>query len=629
MDIHPNFPTNLSPAKKWTVLIDETGKYFTQDVFSNQIKEFEKGKCVALLVPEGCELPQLPTKWHAVDASQAEIEKNVETLLKSTCGILGISAEGLQPMNGDVWFSCIESLLDLILRLLPLEEYTELQLFVEQRGQVKPEHDLLLEKTCNDALHHLSRSFPDRAKKITIFPRIIKKDGHPWNGYVDTAAFLWGSPGQNELLCSTGWRNTCFLGTEARQLRDAFDMLERFSPLTPEEWSALSTSPDGQHAHSLVSSLLNILGEETRQNPELWNAYLDHVQNHLYSKAINLPNLSRQIGWLRRFQPEECSLTPRLHLIWLSVQLAESNHYGKTDTFQGLQQEFKNLCNQLYYEDAPLVCLATLHIAVAFMNEFDFRRAIQAVRPWHDIPIEVPGRQYHAQVLSTYGQLLAFLGKNEDAVKLFQRALEHFRKLSDTRQGRLDSLQTQAYLLIAMMDSEQTSSQTLHKELESYLGTTLEEAIENLASSALPKEKYTHHLLLRYLLSFGSESQKKRYLSRQQDWQQGTGHPWEWILFYRALLTEDGEMRKKLLRQAYQTAREGGGATMRVIACVILGGLYHEDRTCREELQTLTEQTVAELPALGKLRDERLRQQLESPLPPMELAKAILPFNFR
>lgn len=626
-DVHPNFPANLSPAKSWTILIDETGECFTEEVFT-PIRQSRKGKCVAILVPEGYTLPDLPKNWHAIDVGQSEIEKNVETLRNSPCGILGITAESLNPVDCDLWFSCIESLLDLILRLLPLEEKTKIQLFVEQRGIVNSQNTPWLQKTCNDALHHLSRSFPERAKKITIRPRIIRKDGHPWNGYVDAAAFLWGSPVQEQLLQSTGWLNTCFLGTDAIQLRNAMDVLQKVSHLTSEEWSALVLSVDTCHSHSLVSILLEHLGEEARRNPDIWNTYLNHVQNHLYSKAIHLFRLSRQIRWLKKYQPEDHILTPRLQLIWLTVQLAESNHLGKTDAFQKNHQEFQKLCRQLYYEDAPLVCLATLHIAVAFMNEFDFKQALKAVRFWNDIPIEVPGRQYHGQVLSTYGQLLAFMGKNEEAVNLFQRALEQFRKLSDKQQGKLDSHQTQAYQLIAMMDSEQTSVAAINKKLESYLGMSLEEAIDQMAPSDQPKDKYAHHVLLRYLLLRGSDAQKERYLSRQQDWKQGTGHPWEWILFYRALLTEDTETRASLMRRAYEIALEGG-ATLRAIACVILGGLYYSDKTCQKELQTLTEQVISELPHLGKHRVKVLQCQLESPLPPLELAKEVLPFNFR
>lgn len=204
LDVHPNFPTGLKAAKSWTVLMDEAGSCFTDEVFARNLSVREKGRCVALLVPEGTELPALPPKWHAVDATQAEVEGNVTALLEANCGILGITADCLNRVHCNLWLLCFENLLDLIVRFLPLEEETVLRLRVEQRGAATPQNSLLLQKTCDDVLYRLSRAFPERAGKITFDACFIRKDEHEWNGYAGTAAFLWGSPAQKDLLKRTG-----------------------------------------------------------------------------------------------------------------------------------------------------------------------------------------------------------------------------------------------------------------------------------------------------------------------------------------------------------------------------------------------------------------------------------------
>ena len=413
------------------------------------------------------------------------------------------------------------------------------------------------------------------------------------------------------------------------KLRNALDVLGRTASPTAEEWSALVLSDDARHASSAATALLTLLGKDAQSNPEVWNTYLNYVQNHLSSKVINLLTLARQIEWLKKFQPKTYALTPRLELIWLTVQLANDNHLGKTDSFQNMRQEFGKLCRQIYFEDAPLVCLTVLHSAVAFMNEFDFRKAAAAVQGWCRKPVEVMGRQNYGRLLSTCGQLKAFIGENAEAISLFQEAIRHFQLLSDTEPGALECRQTRAYLLIAMMDCAGTSAAALNRELNAYFGMPLQEAIPALACSDSPAEKYAHHVLLRWLTQRGTEEQKRLYLSQRSDWKQGFGHPWELIVFYRALLTDDATQRQTLLRQAADLAKESGDLTLKTIACTILGALYYENRNCAEELWTLTQEVISGLSTLGKTRTRALERQLETPIPALALAKLVLPFNFR
>ncbi len=625
--VHSNFLGDLAPAPSWTILIDETGCCFTKKVNTPGFEDQKKGKCVAILVPEGCSLPELRPEWHAVDCGMDEIQKIVQDLLDHPCGVLGIPVESLTPMNGVLWLSCIEALLDLILRLLPLDGETKLNIFIEEHCEIKPEHSTMLQNICSANLYHLSRCFPERAEKITMKAAFISKDDNSWNGYADAASYLWGC--QNErLLKKTGWLGTCFLGTSPLPLRDALDVLGSSAPLVPNEWSKLLMSADEGNEHSLTSALLRLFGEEVQASPELWTRCLDYVQSHLYSKSIHLPLLSLQVRWLKQYQPSECSLTPHLRLVWLSVMLAEANHCGKIDLFPKVWQEFEALCNQLYEEDAPLVCLATLHIAVHCIDAQDFRRAFQVVKRWKNTTVTVLGRQYYGRVLSTYGQLLAFCGWNQEAVGWFQRAIEQFEHLSDPNEGKREILQTRAYKIIAMMDAPQITSEAVREELETYFTMSLSDAADHLAGSDAPGESYAQHILLRFLVSANDTELQKRYLSKRSDWKTGAGHPWELILFYRALLVQDSAEKKTLLRQAYDMALDGG-ATLKMIACVLLGAIYYDDRSCRAELENLTSEVLQLLPALSSARKTALQNQLETPQPPQLFTQTMLPFNFR
>ena len=100
------------------------------------------------------------------------------------------------------------------------------------------------------------------------------------------------------------------------------------------------------------------------------------------------------------------------------------------------------------------------------------------------------------------------------------------------------------------------------------------------------------------------------------------------IGFYRALLTNDPPERDELLKKAYNMALEGGAA-LHIIASVILGGIYYFLPAVKERLEKLIDRTLKEIPDMGAARCNALQEQLFRPVTPLELAKKVLPFNFR
>ncbi len=620
----------MRPSKKWTILFDETGSKFADDAITENKNEVGKG--VMLLVPHGEQLPDLEKAWHAVDKPFSEIKDIVRTLLASRCAIIGIPCTALAKNGKERWFPCIEALLDLILRCLPIKGETELELLVEQRGDYKKDASMLLDKTCMDSLYHLSKADKGKAEKIKIHGRIIGKKGHPWNGYVDAVAFLWTSRTCGKLLEFTKWEAQCLLGLSRKvsvdRLCSWMDYFHRENALLPEDWSSLMEEVTTQPNQSLLINYLRNLGVQARENADLWKQYLEHTVCYLNSKAINMRILSAKIMWLKRFMPNEQELPPRLRLLWLTSQLAEENHKGCTNTFEQHRAEFRTLSEQLYEEDAPLTCDAALHLAVSHADQYDFEGAARLLEPWRERPAAIPGLQLYGRLLSSYGQHEAFMGNPQAASKHFHEAFTTFRRLSDQDSAREDISQTKAYLLTVLMDREQDVGETFNMYAQSYFKGEIKDIAPRLAASTDDHEKYQHHILLRYLHSpHASAEEKEAYRASRENWECGEGHPWEMIEFYRAGLCDEREEKLKHLDKAYGMVSKAGGVLL-VIATVIAGARMQLMPEGKDEYLGLVEECRVKVPLLGD-RLRILQEYAEHPYEPLTLAKQVLPFNFR
>ena len=226
------------------------------------------------------------------------------------------------------------------------------------------------------------------------------------------------------------------------------------------------------------------------------------------------------------------------------------------------------------------------------------------------------------------GQHEAFLGNLEKSISYFQKAISCFTGLSEAKD--LDIDQTRAYYATVQMDLDADGAET-QRVMEKYLGKPVVTAAIELASSEQPADKYHHHILLRYLAQSQNMPAANAYLGKATSWSLGEGHPWEMIEFYRALLIDDEFERMQHLEIAYDIACQGG-PTLQVIAAVILGAVIYYapgDAAKREEFVATVEKVAESLPALGEERIATLRRQPTAFLPPLELARIVLPFNFR
>ncbi|MBQ7651687.1 MAG: hypothetical protein IJS15_12055, partial [Victivallales bacterium] len=516
-------------------------------------------------------------------------DKVIETLINhEQCGVLAIPASAYASAQG--WGSLIASFIDLVLRLLPLPEGKEkvkLNIFVEARSPYDKEVDFnFMRDACRYNLMHV---FPERANRISFdITTMGKTDSH--NAYPDlishTCAVRFKNPLATARFNASGWNGTCFLNYSASELRNLLEYFFSGRNLPAPEWDALLKVADISQ-NGLLSAILKAIGTEAQGKLPLWKEYLDWTVAHLSSKAISLRKLHSQLSWLKTYQPAETELPPRIKLLWLTSKLAEANHLGEIEKQSPVGQEFMRLIEDLYEEDAPLACWAVLHLAVQKTNAYQFEAAKKLVTDFSDIgsllskeppftrllksvvrkltgdtapnnyaPAAIPGLRYYGQLLSSCGQHEAFLGDNAKAIIYFKEAIKCFERLSENK--FLDIDQTTAYLATAQMDLAPKSKET-ESVMEQYLGCNIKDAAAKLASSTEDKDKYHHHILLRYLVQSENKDAIMAYLGAKDNWKVGDGHPWEMIEFYRALIIDDPEERFRHIATAYEIARGESG----------------------------------------------------------------------
>ncbi|MCY2930976.1 MAG: hypothetical protein NTV86_16105 [Planctomycetota bacterium] len=567
------------------------------------------------------------TGFHCVDVSSADkVDKALQSLLDSGTGVLGITVDSLAPVPGDRWTAGVIELVHWVLRLLPLDGATSIDVFLECRGQPTFSHHW--EPVRSEILRQLAEVDPARASRIAMAIHPVSKGGHPVIGYADLVAYSWGSPTatSRERLKRSGLPGRCLMDTDSRTLRSAWDVLGLRGRLAPAPWRDVVTSGEFSEPGSVAAALLDQVRQACLHDGTLWQGYLAAAREHLESKAVDLDVLGRELSWLASCQPAGQVLPPKVRLAFLTSQLAAANHRGAVEP--AWQADIRQLSDRLFDEDPAMVCYVDLHLAVAAMNRFDFAGAAATLGRWAEVPRYVPGLQMYARAQSSLGQVSAFLGDAAESQTRFRKAMEAFGELSDPALAAAERKQTGAYLAIAAMDDENCTTESARACLEAVTGP-MDQALASLAPHADNKDKYAHHLLLRFLLKRGTPDDRKRYLATAAQWDCGEGHPWELIEAYRALLLRptDSVSAAERLDNAWQLAfAQDQGPTVRLIGAT-LGVVGRWWGRTWDNLAAELDALERELP-LAATQVSALRAACNQVGNPLGLLEAVLPFNF-
>lgn len=616
-----SLPTNPT----WTILIDETGNDFGPNAI--QATPSKRGKFVGIVVPSSPPaLNPLRKGWHAVDCdSNDEIDAVFQAVLDADVGVLGVEVSSLPVTPNERWMDGVGLLVDWILRLLPVTGPTKIEVLVENRGDfLQGQQWQLVERNC---LRRMALAFPAAAAWIDLSVKVISKTGSPMNGYVDAIAYTWAGTSQSskDRLKLSKLCGPCLLDANPRDLLVAWDSFAQGVNLPPSLWWDFITLADSPA--TMKGTLLWNLGVECQANASIWSNYLGETRLRMARCGVDLTRLGAAVDWLERFIPDNLKIPPLMELCWLTVKLARSNHMGAAET--AWETEIAALSSPLVEENAPMVCYADLHLAVARTNRYEFGSATASLEKWGDLPVAVPGLQYWGQVKSSLGQHAAFLGRHQEAVAFFVEALAAFDRLSDPLIRQKEVTQTSCYKAIAMMDDPTSSDEEVRNAVQNVTGS-LPSAARELATDSSPSIRYAHYLLVRWLVHRGDASTRSAYLSVESDWCVGEGHPWPLIQLYRAILLYDEKPVTALelaLSASACAFSSNQGPVVRLIGacCRKVASEWGEPWTAEvEELKSLR---LALPSAVSQINE--LETWNGTDTSPLKLLQTVLPFNFR
>jgi hypothetical protein len=636
LSTHPNDITTLRPGDAWTVYIDES--------YRGGDEAFETGGVgimAGVICRDDVPLPLLPDLHCSQNYSPEELtaQDNAleEILHHPNCGVLAIPSSAYEVSMG--WDDALASWVDVLVRLLPFPEgdgVVSLRVCVEPHDPYRTIEDFrMLKLVCEKSLKNF---FPERARRVNLSFEPLPKPGageRSGNAYPDIIGFTClrhsGDNTARQRYKASGWSGVCHLNVSPDRISRLLRCFYRSEPLDAATWSPLVSS-DGI---GIMGALSARFGERAKASPEEWERYMGFLCAHLTSGTIDMKLLRKQVAWLRTYQPP--AIAKKSQLAWLTAQIALANHEGKLAAGAGspLRAEFDALCEQLYDEAAPLVCEATLNLAVAYTNGYEFEMALALIQSLLGKDRATVGLSGYGKLLSTAGQHFAFLGMADEAISKFNEALSCFSRLTDEKERSINLDITRAYLATATMDGRPADARRV---LALYLlgdERAPEEALlrEVACLAGERKAKFHHYILLRYIAAQpDGDPLRSAYVGAHGKWcSPSAGHPWELIEFYRAQLLPVGEERARRLDTAWRLAVVEGGETLMVIAAVIAGAALADG--LEGEWPARFERAVAQIGEMPGLRENgRYQALLDQPtakLPPLEFAAKVLPFNFR
>jgi hypothetical protein len=617
--------TDLMPSQKWRVFIDETG------AFSGPSGRL--GRVAAVVLGERCSLKALARGWHSADRLDADLDAAMQALLSAQhVGVLGLTVQAADGALRDEWVATVLETLHWVLRLLPITagQATHVAIQVEARGEYRSSAEW------NVASHQMLRELHLRAPgrfentrlEIEVLPKYRLHGLHPWS---DLVAHTWSarSEATRARLAASELRGACLVDGNATEVKRAWDEFDASGRLAGETWRAALAEPSARVPQSVLSGLLARLGAACRDDAALWGRYLEACAQHLDGKAVDLARLAREVAWLEGHRPADAAPLPApLDLAWTTARLEANNHAGEVD--EADEARLERLASALYDEAPQLVCQADLDRAVRATHRFDFEEASRRLARWVGVAAAVPGLQWWGRVQSSFGQHAAFRGDFEEAELFFTEALGAFERLSDGAAGSLEATQTSAYRAIAAMDDPNADSDRV-RDLVACLRPVDEASLEALGRDGAPASKYTHHVVLRWLVQHGRDDERRAYLRGRSKWAVGAGHPWFLIAAYRAILLQGAAGSRAEVERQWRAATAGAladahGPLVRFIGLVLAHAAAVAGSDTGVDLATTEASLRMALPTApwGALDAARA-----AGCDALALLRSTLPFNFR
>jgi hypothetical protein len=335
----------------------------------------------------------------------------------------------------------------------------------------------------------------------------------------------------------------CLIEEDSHRIERLFLALNHQQKLEPTDWYAMSGIDSKIIRDTALCESLQTLGEYCKEDYSRWLQYLVYSQQQQLQKGYHPYELYYATQWLAHHAPADLAPLQRLQL--LSIQLSASNHMGKVA--KDIAEKADALSEQLLDEDAQLCCEAALRIIVTYCNAFEFETAKLVAQKWLKLPKIAIGKENYAKLLSSAGQVYAFLG-DPQAGAYFEQSLGEFAELKDINQAKKQCQQTRHYQALWLMDND-IDNELANKALCEALATESVAGLRNLAVSLARGEindRFAHYLLLRACIKIPNSlaSVARAYWSQKSSWQKGLGHPWALINFYRALILWQSPLQK-------------------------------------------------------------------------------------
>lgn len=550
---HPNSLRHLAPYHSWTICIDETGNQFGDDKLKSTEQE-SGGKLVALAVPKNVSLPDLSKNFHAVDFhNQPEkLDTIINEILSKPVGVVGIHYKDKLNKASPSWLSGIYCLIELTLRLLPLnpqkeEDNTQITIYIEQRGKFTQLDSKIMADELKTQLKSIDQH---KYKNLGLTIQFVSKEKQPYNGYVDTIAHSWGGGFYaQERRKKAKFSEHCFINLQDDAIERLYAMIDGRYVLTPNQWYDTMMVLSDEPEHSILHQEMERLGKICTNKPDIWQSYLHEVHHRLQQKSYQPHKLAQILTWIEDHLPTKTPLSPQLQLQLYSAKLASQNHLGRFDA-DTIRHIFK-LGDILQAEIAPEVANTYIRIATAATNAFDFDNAKTLLNVCLFDNTLAIGRLNHIKHQSSLGQIYAFKGEHDTAQTYFQAALLEIDKLTDNNQRHKEYQQTHSYVLLNLMDNN-TPYQHIETNLQKHFGKDWDKTINTYAIKNF--DKFNHHVLLRALVQYPElHTYCQTYLKQHSHWHYGTGHPWQAINFWRGwLLAQNGQ--KQLAQKHFDKA---------------------------------------------------------------------------